>query len=191
MLMLTATATNEEVKLRPFVADDAADYYELVKNHEIAASAGFTPANNLVEAQFLLKRQLGLPGVFALELPATGKVIGSVGLYERMNAYGEPAVKQMDLGYMLNAMYWHRGFMTAAVHRIQRYAFEELQLHRLTASCLAPNTASKIILEHAGFRQYDAVTHPAYAQFGAGQTELFYECLAPEGDESRATRKII
>lgn len=187
MGLVTNTAQGEQIELRPFTTADDADYYELVRDHQIAAPAGFTPAHNLTEAQFLLKQQLRLPQVFALELVASRKVVGSVGLYERMNNYGEPAPHQMDLGYMLNEQYWHHGLMTAAVHRLQRYAFEELKLRRLTASCLADNHASKLILEHANFRQYDSVRHPDYAPFGAGQTELFYECVgvAPtlEGDQ--------
>lgn len=191
MGMVTVTAQGEQFKLRPFTAADVTDYYELVANQAIAGPAGFTRAHSVTEAQFLLQQQLKLPQVFALELTATGKVVGSVGLYERMNRYGEPAPRQMDLGYMLNANYWQRGLMSAAVHLIERYAFQELKLVRLTASCLADNQASKLILEHAGFRQYDAVKHPDYAPFGAGQTELFYECVdlaTTPGDDQNATR---
>lgn len=78
---------------------------------------------------------------------------------------------------MLNARYWHRGIMTAAVARILQYGFKTLHLRRITASCLANNPASQQILVHANFRQYDAVRHPDYAPFGAGQTELFYDCV--------------
>lgn len=188
MLKATPNLHNEQLRLRPFVVGDAADYFEMVHDPQVAVNAGFTPANSLVEAEYLLSRQLKLPEVYAIELSQSAKVIGSVGLYERMNAQGEPAPQQMDLGYMLTATAWGQGYMTAAVHLIINYAFEDLHLRRLTASCLAPNTASKLILEHAGFRQYDQVTHPAYAQFGAGQTELFFELLPVNGDETNATR---
>lgn len=190
MGMVTVTARGERLLLRPFTPADVADYYELVCDHTIAAPAGFTPATSLTEAGFLLKQQLKLPQVFALVLPAEQKVIGSVGLYERMNNYGEPAPHQMDLGYMLNAHYWQRGIMTSAVRLIEQYAFTDLRLRRVTASCLADNVASKRILEHANFRQYDAVKHPQYAPFGAGQTELFYECVGlatTPGDDQNAT----
>ncbi|RRK11683.1 N-acetyltransferase [Lactiplantibacillus garii] len=191
MEMVTVTTRGERLELRPFTFADVTDYYELVANTAIAAPAGFTPAHSVTEAGFLLKQQLKLPEVYALELPALHKVVGSVGLYERMNRYGEPAPQQMDLGYMLNASFWQRGIMSAAVRLLQRYAFETLKLKRVTASCLADNVASKLILEHAGFRQYDAVQHPDYAPFGAGQTELFYECVGlatTPGDDQNATR---
>lgn len=177
MGMVTVTTRNEQLELRPFMLADTEDYYDLVRDPSIAASAGFTPAHSLVEAEFLLKQQAKLPQIFAIELTAIHRVIGSVGLYERMTNTGEPATLEMDLGYMLNARYWGRGIMTAAVARILRYGFETLHLRRITASCLANNPASKRILEHANFRQYDAVRHPYYAPFGAGQTELFFDCV--------------
>ena len=188
MLKATPNLQNERLRLRPFVKRDATDYFEMVRDPQVAVNAGFTPANSLVEAEYLLSRQLKLATVFAIELKPAAKVIGSVGLYERMNAQGEPAPQQMDLGYMLTASAWGHGYMTAAVRLIINYAFQDLKLRRLTASCLAPNIASKLILMHAGFRQYDQVTHPAYAQFGAGQTELFFELLPANGDETNATR---
>ncbi|AVK64728.1 N-acetyltransferase [Lactobacillus sp. CBA3606] len=191
MPMTTADLHNEQLNLRPFTMADGADYYALVREKSVATNAGFTPVAGLMEAQYLLKRQLTSPQLFAIVLRATGKVIGSIGLYERMNAQGEPAPSQMDLGYMLNVAYWHHGYMTAAVHLLQKYAFEALALKRLTASCLQANVASALILQHAGFRQYDQVTHPAYAQFGAGQTELFFENVPTKsttGDEHDATR---
>jgi ribosomal-protein-alanine N-acetyltransferase len=190
MLMVTTNLHNEQIRLRPFQVTDVADYFEMVQNRDIAVNAGFTPVNDMMEAQYLLGRQLQQPQVFAMVLVATDKVIGSVGLYERMNNQGEPAPRQMDMGYMLNANYWHQGYMTAAVHLLRRYGFQDLQLKRITASCLASNVASRRILEHAGFEQYDQVTHPSYAQFGAGQTELFFEQLAPQatvgGDDHAA-----
>ncbi|MFC6201821.1 GNAT family N-acetyltransferase [Lactiplantibacillus nangangensis] len=188
MLEATSELQDEQLKLRPFVIGDAADYFEMVRDPNVAVNAGFTPTNSLVEAEYLLSRQLKMPEVYAIVLTKSAKVIGSVGLYERMNAQGEPAAQQMDLGYMLTASAWGHGYMTAAVHLIVNYALQDLKLRRLTASCLAPNIASKLILEHAGFRQYDQVTHPAYAQFGAGQTELFFELVPANGDDCHATR---
>jgi len=184
MVMVTVTDHGEKLTLRPFTDADVTDYYELVRDPAIAAPAGFTPAHSLTEATFLLRQQSKLPQIFAIELTAEHKVIGSIGLYERITNAGEPATLEMDLGYMLNGKYWRRGIMTAAVYRLQRYGFETLQLRRLTASCLADNPASKLILDRANFHQYDAVRHPDYAPFGAGQTELFYECdTLPQGDE--------
>ncbi|MFB9769907.1 GNAT family N-acetyltransferase [Lactiplantibacillus modestisalitolerans] len=191
MEMVTVTAQGVRLVLRPFVASDAADYYALVRDYAVAAPAGFTPAHSFSEAEFLLKQQLKLPQVYAIVVADQRRVVGSVGLYERMNRYGEPAPHELDLGYMLNAADWHQGIMTAAVTRIQRYAFESLHLNRITASCLADNVASKLILERANFHKYDQFRHPQHAPFGAGQMELFYDCVgvAPApGDEQHATR---
>ena len=48
--MVTVTTRNEQLELRPFTLADTEDYYDLVRDPSIAASAGFTPAHSLVEA---------------------------------------------------------------------------------------------------------------------------------------------
>ncbi|WP_237756439.1 GNAT family N-acetyltransferase [Lactiplantibacillus herbarum] len=114
MVMVTVTVQGEQLELRPFTDADVTDYYELVCDPAVAAPAGFTPAHSLTEAEFLLRQQSKLPQIFAIELVAEHKVIGSIGLYERITNAGEPATQEMDLGYMLNGRYWRRGIMTAA-----------------------------------------------------------------------------
>lgn len=88
MGMVTVTARGEQLELRPFTLADTTDYYDLVRDPAIAASAGFTPAHSLTEAEFLLKQQAKLPQIFAIELVAYHRAIGSVGLYERMTNTG-------------------------------------------------------------------------------------------------------
>ncbi len=56
------------------------------------------------------------------------------------------------LGYWIGQQHAGRGYATDAVQTISRYAFGELRLHRLEASCLPTNAASRKVLERAGFR---------------------------------------
>ena len=44
-----------------------------------------------------------------------------------------------------------QGLATAAVRAISDYAFTELKLHRIEASCVPHNAASRRVLEKAGF----------------------------------------
>ena len=57
------------------------------------------------------------------------------------------------LGYWIGQPYAGAGHATAAVRAVARYAFDDLRLHRLEASCLPINTASRRVLEKAGFRK--------------------------------------
>jgi ribosomal-protein-alanine N-acetyltransferase len=61
-------------------------------------------------------------------------------------------VAQMaSLGYWTGAMYAGKGYMTAAVRSVVRFAFEDLELHRVEAACQPDNAASRRVLEKAGF----------------------------------------
>jgi [ribosomal protein S5]-alanine N-acetyltransferase len=55
------------------------------------------------------------------------------------------------LGYALAPDATGRGFMTEAVERIVRIAFDELALHRVEANVIPRNVRSIAVLERAGF----------------------------------------
>lgn len=56
-----------------------------------------------------------------------------------------------SLGYWAGERYAGRGYTTAAVHAVVRYAFDDLDLHRVEAACQPDNLASRRVLEKAGF----------------------------------------
>ncbi|MBU2379485.1 MAG: GNAT family N-acetyltransferase [Alphaproteobacteria bacterium] len=57
------------------------------------------------------------------------------------------------LGYWIGRPYAGRGLATAAVRAMAGFAFRSLRLHRVEASCLPTNLASRRVLEKAGFRK--------------------------------------
>jgi RimJ/RimL family protein N-acetyltransferase len=57
------------------------------------------------------------------------------------------------VGYWLAKPYWGRGLMTAALRCYVRYAFDRLEVVRLTAEVFPWNEASVRVLEKVGFRQ--------------------------------------
>jgi RimJ/RimL family protein N-acetyltransferase len=65
--------------------------------------------------------------------------------------------KRADIGFLIGDIDYHgRGFATAAISLVVSYAFEVLQLNKVTAGCYAPNVASARTLDKAGF-QMDAI----------------------------------
>lgn len=57
------------------------------------------------------------------------------------------------LGYWVGRPYAGRGHATAAVRAVLGFAFDTLDLHRVEASCLPSNLASRRVLQKSGFRQ--------------------------------------
>lgn len=57
------------------------------------------------------------------------------------------------LGYWIGAAFAQKGHMTAAVNLLLRFAFKNLDLHRVEASCLPGNAASIALLRRCGFEE--------------------------------------
>ena len=58
-----------------------------------------------------------------------------------------------SLGYWAGQMHTGNGYITAAVRAVVRYAFEDLDLHRVEAACQPDNTPSRRVLKKCGFTQ--------------------------------------
>jgi [ribosomal protein S5]-alanine N-acetyltransferase len=75
------------------------------------------------------------------------KVIGNVGIRKP-----DPDAGVAELGFELVPEYWGNGYGTEAAARMLRFAFDELKVHRVSAHCIAENTASARVLERIGMR---------------------------------------
>ena len=76
-----------------------------------------------------------------------GQAVGTISLTVGRDVYR----KSGELGYWLGEDFWGRGIMTAAVQRICQEGFERFDLVRIYAQPYAYNTASRRVLEKAGF----------------------------------------
>lgn len=77
----------------------------------------------------------------------TDKLIGQVSLTNIARGVAQYA----DLGYFTHIDYMGKGYMSAAVKLILLFAFRSLELHRIQASILLHNKASRRVLEKNGF----------------------------------------
>jgi RimJ/RimL family protein N-acetyltransferase len=83
-------------------------------------------------------------GMWALEETASGRFIGSVGLFEPLD-WPEP-----EIAYSLDEPYWHRGFATEAAGAARDWTFAHFP-HRRLASFIRPeNQASIRVAERLG-----------------------------------------
>lgn len=154
---MALTMKDERMRLvpaDPSLAERAAAYYarnrDFLRAFEPARDAAFfTPAHQrALLAQEKEARAAGTAFRFYI-VPAAQpeKIIGAIGLSNVV--WG--AFCSAFLGYKLDADYLSRGYMTAAVGMLVRYAFEELGLHRIEANVMPRNAASLRVLEKNGF----------------------------------------
>ncbi len=80
---------------------------------------------------------------------ANGKILGAITL----NNIRRGVAQAGTLGYWIGAEHAGQGYMTDALNALIPYAYGELGLHRLEAACLPRNTASRKLLERAGFER--------------------------------------
>jgi ribosomal-protein-alanine N-acetyltransferase len=76
-----------------------------------------------------------------------GAIVGSINLSQ---IYGG-AFRSAYLGYYVGEQFAGQGYMTDALQLMLRYAFEDLQLHRLEANIQPGNIASLALVKRAGF----------------------------------------
>lgn len=74
--------------------------------------------------------------------------VGVIGFYPMQDVYRHCA----DFGYWLAEPYWGKGIMSAAATAMVEYIFSNFEIIRLQSSVFAFNSASKRVLEKAGFR---------------------------------------
>ena len=115
---------------------------------------------------FLFQRQGGLVGAITLD-----------------NIQRGPS-QAATLGYWVGEAHVRNGFMREAVTGVVHYAFQTLDLSRITAGCLPENAASRGLLEKCGFK-YEGVAQ-AYLQIdGRWRNHVLYSMLR---DDRRGTK---
>jgi RimJ/RimL family protein N-acetyltransferase len=83
-----------------------------------------------------------------------------------------------QIGYWLGHDYWGRGYMSAAVRRVVRFAFGDLKLAAIEADVLAGNERSIGALVGAGFDVEGRAMRPAPARGGEREVLVFHATRA-------------
>jgi len=80
------------------------------------------------------------------------------------------------VGYWIGLPFARRGYMSSALSTILRFAFDDLNLHRLEAACMPHNAASIRVLENNGFRR-EGLARRYLKIDGVWQDHLLYAIL--------------
>ncbi|MFT6169275.1 MAG: ribosomal-protein-alanine N-acetyltransferase [Celeribacter sp.] len=80
------------------------------------------------------------------------------------------------VGYWIGAEFARQGYMREALSGVVHYAFTKLDLSRVEAACLPENTASRGVLEKAGFK-YEGVAQSYLQINGRWRNHVLYSSL--------------
>ncbi|MBU0997460.1 MAG: GNAT family N-acetyltransferase [Firmicutes bacterium] len=154
------TLKTKRLILRNFSESDAFDLFDYAKLETVGPNAGWAPHQTVDESLEIIKKFIESNDVWAVELRSNHKVIGSVGLHERMTIQGE---KVKELGYVLSTSYEGKGLMTEACRRVLQYAFEEEKVQKIKVAHFLGNEKSKRVIEKCGFEYEKEGTHQSIA----------------------------
>jgi len=113
--------------------------------------------------------------VFAIRTVADGALIGTIGFYE-IEWANQGAWLGMGIG---ERDAWGQGYGTEALHLALQYAFDELNLHRITLTVIAYNERAIALYEQAGFRR-EGVFREFGRRDGRRYDMVLYGLLRPE-----------
>ena len=161
------TIETERLILRGLQLDDTDDFYEYAKNTNVNSElSGWEPhfADKERAAKFL-RSYAENNDAWAIVLKENEKVIGHLKIYpdENRGKYSERNSAKL-ITYALSEDYWGKGYMTEAVKRAVKYAFDEMNTELLTAFHLPHNIRSKRVIEKCGF-QYEGTVEQGFKNY--------------------------
>lgn len=155
------TIETERLILRGWQLEDLDDLYEYAKNPNVGPMAGWKPHSSKEVSLNVLKSFIENDDMWAIVFKENGKVIGQLRIYPDENR-GKYNAKYIS--FALSADYWGKGYMTEAVKRVVKYAFEEMNIDLLSVFHYPHNIRSKRVIEKCGF-QYEMTIKQASKRY--------------------------
>lgn len=122
-----------------------------------AYNGAFTEAETRawLERQFARYREYGF-GLWAVVLKETGEMIGQCGL--TMQPWKDSQV--LEIGYLFQKAYWHKGYAAEAARGCKEYAFNQLDASEVCSIIRDTNIASQNVALRNGMTAVDTWVKP-------------------------------
>jgi ribosomal-protein-alanine N-acetyltransferase len=139
--------TTERLVLRPLHPSDAPTLQTLCGNWNVARMLAVVPhpyPDGLAESWIATHADARADGsAYTFAIERDGTLIGVIGLDRRDRGH--------ELGYWIGEPWWGNGYAAEAVRRVIAFAFDDLELDRLSSSHFKDNPASAHVLRKCGF----------------------------------------
>lgn len=149
----TITINTDRLILRKFSIDDVEDmFYNWANDEEVAKYLSWSPHGTIevtkeVISEWICAYEMSTVYNWAIELKATGKVIGSICVIEINDKNC-----RCEVGYCISRAYWNKGIMTESLKAANRFLFSEVGINRIQAKHDTKNIASGKVMEKAGMK---------------------------------------
>ena len=149
--------------IRPLAVTDAEDMFEYAQTDLVGPMAGWQPHRSIKETYQILRQMVLFKpvhelGNWAIVLKETGKMIGTIELYNLCPLF------KAELGYAMNPKYWNQGYTTEAGEMVLKFGFEVLQLKRIEVGTFVDNYQSQRVCEKLGFKK-EGIARNGYIRY--------------------------
>lgn len=157
--MISMERLTERLILREFVPEDWAQvlaYQSDPRYLRFYAWTTRTPKEVQTFVQMFVAQQREAPRSkfqLAVTLKDTHDLIGNCGVRLTDTSLGGGDTREAEIGYEFAPDFWGKGYATEATQAMAAFAFDTLKIHRLSAHCIAENTASARVLEKLGMKR--------------------------------------
>jgi RimJ/RimL family protein N-acetyltransferase len=189
MLKTNYPIKTERLLIRPFTERDLDDLFAIQSREEVTPYLYWSPRDRNEVGEVLKEWMVPPPMdaegqslVLAAELAESGRVIGSLFLFQRSLEH-----RQGEIGFVFNPDHQGRGLATEGASELLRLGFEGLKLHRLYGRCDGRNQASASLMQRLGMRQEAYLIQNERVK-GEWTDELVFAILAEEWRTGEAGR---
>ncbi len=150
----------ERLVLRSFRLDDARELHERVfGDPEVMRfiPRGAAPTVDRTRAsieRFIEHERAHGYSLWAVDLRATGELIGDCGLYQV-----EGTGPEVEVAYHFGKPWWGHGYATEAASAALEFGFREAGLPEIIAICFPEHAASRRVMEKAGMHYVGTARH--------------------------------
>lgn len=143
----------ERLVLRDFEEADWKLVHDYASDPEVVRYMPWGP-NTVEDTKNFIRRAIAYPQEqprrsysLAVVLASQNVLIGGCGIY-----VSNPDEREGYIGYVFNRNYWRQGYATETAKALLTFGFNQLNLHRIFATCDPANTASARVLEKIGMQ---------------------------------------
>lgn len=174
-----AVLETERLRLRWITEADAAAFFEVYGDPQVARFLSFPPFTEPGQADKMIGRAKagyadGSAVNFAIERRDDGQVLGNCMLFRFHDES-----RRAEIGYSLAREYWSQGYAREALTALIDYSFGPLGLNRLEADIDPRNPNSAKILDRLGFVK-EGVLRERWIVAGETSDTVYYGLLRKE-----------
>lgn len=170
----------ENLLLRQFLQNDAADVQRLAGNKEIASTTLNIPhpyedgmSENWINThQKLFEEKIEV--IFALAHRRENFLIGAIGLSDISKEHNTAS-----MGYWIGKEFWGNGYCSEAARAMLGYGFEQMNLGKIYAHHLSRNPASGRVMQKIGMVK-EGTLRKHVKKWGVSEDIEFYGILRDE-----------